>query len=276
MCAVDLHTHSHCSDGSDPPDEVVRRAAALGFAAVALTDHDTVSGVAIARQAAEEAGIGFLSGTEISADLDGAEIHVVGLGIDPTHSGLLATLETLADGRSRRAERIAEKLVGAGVEIDLDAVRTRLGAGGVIGRMHIAQEIRRLGHARTVQQAFDRFLNPGGKAFVGKARIDCAAAIEAIHAAGGLAFVAHPGIGAARRRLSKLLQLPFDGIEAYHVKHAPGRVASYLQTAAERELLVSGGSDCHGVASRSPEMGKVRVPYTHYERILDALASRRG
>ena len=274
MRAVDLHTHSHCSDGSDSPGDVVRRAAALGLEAVALTDHDTVAGVAVAARVAVQAGIGFLSGTEISAEFDNAEIHIVGLGIDPTDVSLLAVLDEMAGARTRRAERIVEKLASVGVGVRMEALRSRVEDGGTIGRMHIAREIHRLGHVRSVQQAFDRYLNPGGKAYVGKARVTCLDAISAIHDAGGLAFVAHPGIGAARRRLGKLLQLPFDGVEAYHVKHSPGRVEEYLGVAVERGLLVAGGSDCHGTASRSPEMGKVRVPYGCYERIVEVLAAR--
>jgi hypothetical protein len=178
----------------------------------------------------------------------------------------------LREARNRRAERIVGKLNAAGVPVTMETLLAR--AGGAVGRMHIAREVHALGHARTVQDAFDRYLNAGRRAYVPKARIDCAEALGLIHEAGGLAFVAHPGIGTTRRLLPRLLELPFDGIEAYHCKHGPGHVAEFLELAESRGLLVSGGSDCHGAAKGEPEMGKVRVPVAHYERIRERLAAR--
>jgi len=283
---VDLHLHSNASDGSDAPATVVRRAAHLGFRAIALTDHDTVAGLAEAEGAARNHGLAFLNGTEISAVFDRRELHVVGLGIRPDDPPLSAALEKLQQDRAARADAIVDRLNRLGVPIDRAQVQARA-AGGAIGRIHIAQALHALGVSRTVQQAFDQYIGKGRRAYVAKTALPCADAVDLIHAARGLAFVAHPGIGATTHKLlPRLLALPFDGIEAYHSNHTPGQVTAFTCLAEERGLLISGGSDCHGAAKAgqadtedppaTADLGKVRVPYAHLERIVDALSAKQG
>lgn len=265
---ADLHLHSNCSDGSDLPTRVVMRAKACGVGAMALTDHDTVAGVAEARAAAREADIDFLAGTEISAGLDGLEVHIVGLGIDVENDKLLNTLATLAESRRNRASEILEKLAGEGIALILpDDVPQ-----DSIGRMHIARALFDAGHTRSTQEGFDRFLNPGRPAWVHKATVEIDTAIDAIHAAGGLAFLAHPGLNKnLRRQFDILLEYPFDGIEAYHVSHSQPRTSEYERIAQTRGLLVSGGSDCHGMIKGKPEMGNIRMPMKYHAAIIELL-----
>jgi 3',5'-nucleoside bisphosphate phosphatase len=273
---VDLHLHTNASDGTDTPSEVVRRADALGLAAMAITDHDTVAGLAEGKAAAKETGIPLVPGVEISARLGWAEIHVIGLGIDPLHPVLAAFLEAQRATRTERARAIVDRLHRVGVNISWEVLTADSASGDSLGRMHLAREIHRLGHAKTVQQAFDKFLNRRGAAWVNKELPGCGAAISVVHDAGGLAFLAHPGIGHASKLLDKLLVLPFDGIEAWHSKHTAGHVDQFQQLAAERGLLLSGGSDCHGMAKGRQDMGSVRVPVACYERLMEALAERHG
>jgi hypothetical protein len=271
---VDLHLHTHHSDGSDSPAEVIRRARELGIAAAAITDHDTVSGVEEARQAAAQAGLGFLAGTEISAHFESSEVHVVGLGIDPDCPALLGTLEQLQKDRNTRAEKIIARLQERGLRIEW-AMALEYAGGGVVARMHIARALRALGITRSTQEGFDRFLNSGRPGYVPKATLPVAQAIDTIHAAGGLAFVGHPGLGKTTRRLlPRLLALPFDGVEAYHSSHSPGRIAEFVEFAQAHHLLITGGSDCHGVSKGRRDMGSVRTPVEYYERIVEALAKR--
>jgi len=274
MKYVDLHLHTNYSDGSDPPEQAVARAAAVPLAAIAFTDHDTLAGIEAGRAAAAAAGIGFLPATEISAVYARREVHVLGLGIDVRNAALLERLGELQAARNARADRIMDRLQAAGIAIDPERVRARA-AGGVVGRLRIARELREMGLTKSTQAGFDRYLNYGRPAYVQKVLMPVSEALAIIHEAGGLAFVAHPGLTAGvRKALPHLLDLPFDGLEAYHVSHSPGYTGALLELAAERKLLVTGGSDCHGTIKGEPEMGKVMTPFACYERIVSALPRR--
>jgi 3',5'-nucleoside bisphosphate phosphatase len=261
----DLHLHTFHSDGLDAPEAVVARAIKLKLSALAITDHDTLSGVEAARNAAEQSGLGFLSGVEVSASFGGKEVHVVGLGISTEPSALRERLEWLCRERAVRAEHILARLERLGIPLELE--------GGIrnIGRLHIALTA---GITRTAQEGFDRFLNPGMPAYVPKATLPLEEALPLIREAGGLSFLAHPGLNQhTRSSLHELLKLPFDGLEVYHVSHNRASTSRFLRLARERGLLVSGGSDCHGGAKGQLEMGRVRVPLESFERIQERLAT---
>ncbi len=269
---TDLHLHTTFSDGADTPEAVVARAVENGFTAIAITDHDTLTGIPRAQAAANKAGLELMPGVEISARWGKMEIHILGLGVDPYSESLTQALQVLADERATRAEKIVAKLNALDVPVDYAAIKEKCGD-GVIGRMHIAQEIVALGHADTIQGAFDLYIKAGKRAYVPKKAMSCAEAIDAIHAAGGLAFIAHPCIGKVRNSLDKILQLPFDGIEVFHSRHNPSHIAELKTAAKKRGLLISGGSDCHGsIKGHAPLMGRIRFPYDRYQRIKDRLA----
>jgi hypothetical protein len=206
-------------------------------------------------------------GVEVSSIWNGKELHILGLGVDIESEEFLGRLGKQTDQRNRRAEKMIKKLNGLGVPVEEENIAART-ADGVIGRMHIAQEIVALGHAPTVQGAFDKFIKKGKRAFVPKKAASPAEAVDWIHDAGGLAFVAHPGLGNVHQSLDKLLTIPFDGLEVYHSRHSAGMVDGLSQVVAEKGLLATGGSDCHGdVKGEAPLMGKVQVPYRVWEGI---------
>ena len=274
MSFVDLHLHSTCSDGADAPVDVVAYAKGHGLAAIALTDHDTTDGLADARAAAEQAGIEFLNGVEVSTMYGHHSIHILGLGIETGCPELDALLEKLRLGRESRTEKIVEKLQERGIHIDIESIHA-LTDGDAPGRLHIARVLQSMGAVSTVQEAFDRWLKFGKSCFVPIPKVSCERAVEAIHAANGLAFIAHPGLGSATRKLlPHLLKLPFDGLEVIHTKHSPADTVEFKALAYEHGLMISGGSDCHGGANGPRLMGGMKVPYEIYERICEALSKR--
>ena len=269
---VDLHLHTNHSDGADSPRRVVERAVEMDLAAIAITDHDTVSGVEEAADAAAETGPELLAGVEISSALGGIEVHILGLGVDRRHGPFLDALQRQAEGRLDRARRMVERLNELGVPVDLHKVLARA-ADGAIGRMHVAQEIVTVGYAETVQGAFDKYIKAGRAAFVPKEVVAVDRAVEIIHQAGGLAFVAHPGLGGLHERLDTLLHYAFDGVEVYHSRHTPAMVKRLKEVASAKGLLVTGGSDCHGtIKGEAPLMGTAKVPYECFARLKAALA----
>lgn len=247
-----------------------------GLSVFALTDHDTTAGLDEAAKAAQRLALSFLNGVEISSMYGHHSIHILGLGIDPTAAPLVAVLERLREGRARRADAMIAKLQAKGLPIDEAAVMEITG-GSAPGRIHLARVLHANGAVSTVQEAFDRWLKAGRSGFVAIPKVSCERAVEAIHAAGGLAFIAHPGLGAhTRKLLPHLLALPFDGIEVYHSRHNAALAVEFLALARERGLLVTGGSDCHGGANGPRLMGQTTLPYSEYERIDAALQTRRA
>jgi len=268
---IDLHLHTHYSDGSDSPARVVERAAALGIQAIALTDHDTIDALPEGRAAADAAGIGFLSGVEISSRFEDMGVHLLAYGFDEQSPALRTMLTGLAQGRARRANEILERLATAGITI----TREELGGleeGGALTRMHIARILRERGQVRTVQAAFDHFLNPGRPGWVPAESVPVTEAIATVRGAGGQIFVAHPHLTRRiKRSLEALLEHPFDGIEVYHSAHSREGTRTLRILAHDRGLLVSGGSDCHGNAKGKPEMGGVKTPLSCWEAIQQRL-----
>jgi predicted metal-dependent phosphoesterase TrpH len=212
-----------------------------------------------------------LTGVEISASYGNREVHVLGLGVDIGNVVLVESLTQFCQERATRADAIIEKLDKIGVTISREDIAEFAGDAS-LGRIHIAKALHARGHASSVQDAFDKFIGGGKRAYVAKPMISVHRAIELIHLADGLAFLAHPGIGTMPRIATALLEFDFDGIEAYHVHHHPDQVQEFLTIANTRNLLVTGGSDCHGtIKGHEPEMGKVRVPWWCYEKIITAL-----
>jgi len=247
----DLHTHTQASDGMQSPAENVRLAREKGLAAVAITDHDTVAGIAEALEAGVHYGITVVPGVEISTRAGGRDIHVLGYFIDFQDSLFLSRLAELRDTRAHRNEAIIEKLQSLGIDISLDRVIAGLGRELMpdesIGRPHIADELVRLGHASDMRDAFDKYLAEGAAAFVSPPRIAPEEACQWIIEAGGAPVLAHPGLYGDDELVRAVLgRSNFKGIEVFHSDHGPAEGERYLGLAAEYGLIVTGGSDFHG------------------------------
>jgi predicted metal-dependent phosphoesterase TrpH len=256
---VDLHMHSTASDGSRTPRDVVQAAKDAGLVAIALTDHDTVGGLAEAQAAGQELGVRVVNGIELSAVEGDAETHMLGLHLTDTLV-IERELAALRDMRERRGQQIVEKLIALGVMITFDDVLAQAG-GGAVGRPHVARALVADGWATDVRDAFDRYLGAGKPAYVAKDQLGMAAAIAIIHAAGGLAVLAHPGPAGTRERLTALAALGLDGVEVRHPGHSPNDTNRLVALASQLGLLMSGGSDWHGAADGPRTIGMMSVPF---------------
>ena len=255
---VDLHMHSTASDGSRSPAEVVRAAKRASLVAIALTDHDTVAGLAEARGVGAELGVRIVNGVELSAVEGQTETHLLGLHLRDT-TVLDHELGQLREMRGRRAARIVELLQSQGVQVTLDDVLLQAGS-GAIGRPHVARALVADGWAIDVRDAFDRYLGAGRPAFVAKDQLGMREAIAMVHAAGGLAILAHPGGGGTRERIEALAALGLDGVEVKHPSHSPQDVARLRACVDQLGLIASGGSDWHGAADGPRTIGMMHVP----------------
>jgi len=271
---VDLHTHSTASDGGRAPRDVVRAARELQLAAIALTDHDTIDGLAEARDEGRAAGVRIVAGIELSAVEGDAETHVLGLHLQDT-GRLDAQLRDLRAMRLTRAGRIVARLNELGVRVTLEDVLSQ-SAGGAVGRPHIARALVNDGWATDMRDAFDRYLGNGRAAFIPKDRLSIGDAIAMIHDAGGLAILAHPGQSGNRKRIETLAALGLDGVEVRHPSHNADDIARLSALVEHFRLIPSGGSDWHGVAEGGRTLGMMHVPIAWLDRQEQVIAERRS
>lgn len=271
---VDLHMHSTASDGSQPPYEVVAAAVAAGVQAIALTDHDTVAGVALAREAARGTSLRVIAGVELSAYQGNEETHLLGLhlaDIDTMDHDLLA----FRDARRDRGRQMVERLNTIGVKITFQDVLDAAG-GGAIGRPHVAKALVESGYARDNRDAFDRYLGVGRPAYLDKRRLSLRDAIAMVHACGGLAILAHPGGDGSLTRLTALKAMGLDGVEVLHPSHSAEDRKRLLAVSEHLDLVPSGGSDSHGAASGPRVIGALAVPVEWLERQDARVEARRA
>ena len=271
---VDLHSHSTASDGSKSPTALVTAAKAAGLAAIALTDHDTMAGVAEATAAGEHAGVRIVPGVELSAVDEDREVHLLGLHIQRP-AVLDDALRTFRATRETRARQIVEKLNALGVTISFHDVLERAGD-AAIGRPHVARTLIESGWARDSRDAFDRYLGAGRPAYVPKHRLSVPDAIALIHAGGGIAVIAHPGADGRREVLERYARLGLDGVEVRHPGHSAEDVNRLGALAAFLGLVPSGGSDWHGASEGPRVLGVMRVPAAWLERQDERVEARRA
>ncbi|PAD31386.1 PHP domain-containing protein [Paenibacillus sp. 7523-1] len=248
----DLHTHSQASDGMQSPAENVRLAKQKGLSAVAITDHDTVAGVAEAQQTGQECGIEVVAGVEISTRAGGKDIHVLGYYMNIKDELFLERLHGLRDAREERNHRIIAKLQELGLDISWEEVIEGLGRplepDESIGRPHMADVLVSKGYAVDMRDAFDRYLAEGKPGFVTVPRVAPEDACQWIREAGGAAVIAHPGLYGDDELVRRIIeQFRPDGIEVFHSDHGPEEEHRYAALAREFDLIVTGGSDYHGV-----------------------------
>ncbi|HEY1922481.1 MAG TPA: PHP domain-containing protein [Tepidisphaeraceae bacterium] len=281
---VDLHCHSTASDGTFSPTAVVQLALQSNLSALALTDHDTVVGVAEAAAEAKRVGIDFVPGIEISAEYPHpGTMHLLGYGVDPQNPTLASLTDKLLAGRDDRNPRIIAKLQALNIAITMPEVEAEAG-GKVIGRPHIAAILVRKGYVTSIKQAFDKYLAPGGLAYYDKERLSPKKAIGMILECGGLPVLAHPvqlrylNDGELERVVKDLVDMGLLGLEVIHSDHDARLIEQYAALADRFGLVKTGGSDFHG-ANKKIDLGTAngrRVPRKFFDDLMTALQSRKG
>ena len=268
---IDLHLHTTASDGRLSPEELVVRVAGAGVTVMAVTDHDTIAGLARAEAAAGSRGIRFVPGIEITAVENGRDVHVLGYFFDRSHKPLTEFLETQRADRRRRITEMCARLASLGIAVDLDEILARH-AGHAVGRPAIAAALVRGGHVASISEAFDKYLDTGGAAYVVRQGAPVADVARVIRDAGGVASVAHPGLHRDPALLERVAPGPdaIDAIEVFHTDHDTATRDRLLAFAVARNLLVTGGSDFHGdAAGRAVGLGRVGLPPPHFERLTE-------
>ncbi|TME71640.1 MAG: PHP domain-containing protein [Chloroflexi bacterium] len=269
---IDLHTHSLCSDGALSPADLVKRAAARGVKIQALSDHDTLAGVAEAAATGSSLGVRIIPATELNTESEWGDAHVLGYFIDPRDAALEARFRWLRDNRGRRIELMVEKLNALGYALDLPRV-LEIAQGGALGRPHLAQALFEKGYVPSYDQAFETLLAKDSPAYVPRVGLTPIEAVTLVREHGGVPSLAHPGtVVGLDELLPKLVAVGLAGIEAYYGEHTPEITARFLDRARTHGLVPTGGSDFHGRGEHGVDLGGVFVPPETIER----LESRRG
>ena len=268
---VDLHTHSLRSDGALQPAELVRRAAANGVRVQALSDHDTLSGIAEAIAAGAPLGVRIIPATELNTESEWGDVHVLGYFLDPEDAALEERLRWLRENRGRRVELMIERLQALGYGITLERV-LELAQGGALGRPHLATALLEAGHVSSYDEAFDTIIAKDSPAYVARVGLTPLEAVELVRAHGGVPSLAHPGtVHGLEELLPKLVDRGLAGIECHYDIHTPDYTAYCLELAARYDLVPTGGSDFHGRGEHGAEVGNVPVP----AETVPALEARR-
>lgn len=272
---ADLHLHTFYSDGTYSPEELVAQAQRQDLQAMALTDHDTVEGCGLAAQACRAAGIEFLAGTELTAEQDGHEIHILGYLIDLQNPKFLQEIGKFQTVRQNRIREMVQRLNQLNVPLQAEEVFA-LANCRAPGRPHVARALVQAGFVGSLDEAFERFLKKNRPAWVPKFKMSASEATALIHQSGGVAVMAHPGLNRSDEVIPAMVEAGLDGIECFHTKHSAAMSEHYLQIAGRFKLLITGGSDCHGLSKGRPLIGSVRLPYEHVEKLHARAAQRKA
>jgi hypothetical protein len=274
---VDLHVHSTASDGRLSPEEVVRKAAELGLAVIALADHDSVDGIIPALRAAREfPQLKLIPAVEVSTDVPSGEVHILGYFIDYTSVELAEALARFRNSRERRAQGMVAKLAKLGIHIEWQRVK-ELAGDGSIARPHIAQAMLEKGYISSIREAFDKYIARDGPAYVEREKLTPVQAVELIVQAEGLAVMAHPLTAPdPEAMIGELKSAGLVGLEAYYDGYTAEEINTLVGLAERHGLIATGGSDYHGLdESDETMMGGVEVPVASAEKLM-ALAGERA
>jgi hypothetical protein len=270
---ADLHVHTTRSDGYFSPREIVDKALAVGLKAIAISDHDEISGIDEAFTYGHTRGLEVIAAVELSVSYRNHDLHVLGYGFDYTRAELLNYIDLFKAERVRRAETIVRKLAGMGMPISFEAVLEKAGQGS-IGRPHIANVLIEQKYVYSFEEAFNRYLGTGKPAYVDKYRFELEHAFDLIRKVGGVCAIAHPGIQLTNGDLNALIQQGVEALEVVHPKHDREQTLKYRELAEKHGLIQTGGSDFHGGSKGEESFGKYTVPMEIVAQIKSVTWSR--
>lgn len=270
---ADLHLHTFFSDGTYSPEKVVECGREHGLSILALTDHDTLEGCARAAAACAAAGMEFITGAELTAEQGGHEVHLLAYFVAADHPRLTREMARFQAVRKDRIREMVVRLNRINIPLAAETVFA-LANCNAPGRPHVARALVAGGHCRTLDEAFERFLKKHRPAWVPKYRMSATHAIELVHEAGGLAVMAHPGLNRSDEVIAPMAAAGLDGLECFHSRHSTMQMEQYLALADSLNLLVTGGSDCHGESKGRPLIGSIKLPSDYVTRMKQRLAAR--
>ena len=272
MFKADLHIHSNYSDGLFSPEEIFRLAANSGLEAISITDHDCVNALKISKKLSKKFEIEFIPGIEFSTAFKGREVHMLGYFIDYNCNIIIDFLKSISIKRIERVEKIIDRLKKVNIKISLDNVLNGEKKDISIGRPHIAKALIEAGYVKTYRNAFFKYLGDNKIAFVKKENPDLKEIIEIIKSINGLSFLAHPGKYYNKEMLKNIIKSGIDGIEVHHPSHRIQDAKNYVQLAEENNLLMSGGSDFHGLTkSEIKNFGKYYIDVSYISKMKSKL-----
>lgn len=266
---ADLHLHTLFSDGTYTPEELISRSLKAGLSAIAVVDHDTVEGINPAIAEAKDKDLEVLSGVELSAAYNDQEVHILGYMIDQENKSLLKKLGALRENRVERVYKMAIKLKGLGINLDPQKVFDLAGK-GTVGRLHVARALVKEGLCRSLSEVFQKYIGDNGPAYVLGFRFSPKDAIKFIKDSGGVPVLAHPYTLHNDELIAEFTKLGLMGLEVYYPEHSQGMINFYLELAKKNNLLITGGSDCHGLAKPEVRLGSIKVPYDLVEKLKAA------
>ncbi len=275
---ADLHTHSTASDGMLTPEQLVEKACSIGLGVIGITDHDSIDGVKAGVAAGARLGVRVVPGIELSCGWEGRDssVHVLGLFVNPESPALAELLDTQKKSRYTRAHRILDLLGQQGFDMAELAQSFADSPDKVLGRPHLARYLESKGYVKDFQEAFDKYLLRGRPAYVPKDHVEPETGIEIIHAAGGIAVLAHPGLIPDWDRVwSKIQNMPWDGIETYYSEHSNSDVRRFRAVVESRNWISTGGSDYHGDYGKHVDrLGQAGLSQEQFGELLEKCAAR--
>jgi len=266
MKSADLHLHTVFSDGTYQPQELVEQARRSGLSCISVVDHDTVEGITATLSFAKKNAIEVIPGIELSAGHNGTEVHILGYLIDYHNKELLQKLEFLRNNRTVRIYEMVEKLKVLGLKLEAEEV-FNISQSAPAGRLHLARAMLKTGLVKSTAEAFNKYIGDKGPAYFCGFKLKPAEAIDLIRKAGGIPILAHPYTIKDEQSILQFIAEGIMGLEVYYPDHTQSMINFYLSLAKEYNLLVTGGSDCHGSAKPEVRIGSVKIPYELVEKL---------